>query len=102
LLKRLEYNPRLDYIYRIEALGFLTGGDFTMTKIDIIGGNVAYFTVGNAFVDYTSAFMRFIPSRPVSITRLKWVAKKAKALGYNSKITIAAQSRQLTGDNHGL
>lgn len=61
-----------------------------MTKIDIIGGHVAYFTVGNAFVDYTSAFMRFIPNRPVSIARLKWLAKKAKALGYSSKITIVA------------
>ena len=74
----------------MEARGFSTGGDFTMTKIDLIGGHVAYFTVGNAFVDYTSAFMRFIPNRPVSITRLKWVAKKAKALGYSSKITITA------------
>lgn len=61
-----------------------------MTKIDLIGGHICYFTVGNAFVDYTSAFMCFIPNRPVSITRLKWVAKKAKSLGYISRITITA------------
>lgn len=59
-----------------------------MTKIELIGGKACYFTVGNQYVDYTDYFVKYIPNRPTTRSRLLWIAKKAKQRGFDSRITM--------------